>query len=193
MTRWQEIIKRLAGKHNVRGAEIGVERGQTARRLLQQPNIIEYLCVDVWRTHTIYNRWNKPVYNLVGRTQKDHNRNFRQFLKLASVHADKVRIITTESRKAASIIPNDYFDFVFIDAGHDFENVWADIKVWRNKIKHGGFLCGHDYDATRFPGVKEAVDEYFALVEGSIQSTHYRGEKWKLTLGGDYTWFANRP
>jgi hypothetical protein len=192
MTRWQEIIKRLEGKVNVKGAEIGVERGKTASKLLAQPNIIEYMCIDLWHTHTVYNRWNKPVYNLVGRTEWDHQRNFTTFLNLAAKYPEKVRILTVDSQKASKIIPNDHFDFVFIDAGHDYENVWADIRTWRNKIKHGGFLCGHDYGAKRFPGVREAVDEYFAQVKEHLPPM-YRGEEWELTLGGDYTWFASRP
>lgn len=46
---------------------------------------------------------------------------------------------------------------VFIDAGHDHENISADIKAWWPLVKPGGFLAGHDYP--QFPGVKKAVDE----------------------------------
>jgi len=58
-------------------------------------------------------------------------------------------------------------DFAYIDAGtHSYEICMRDIKVWWPKIRIGGFLSGHDYPCvptavTKFPGVKQAVDESF--------------------------------
>lgn len=50
------------------------------------------------------------------------------------------------------------FDFVFIDAAHDYESVKADIQAWMPKVKEGGILAGHDY-CEAWPGVKKVVDE----------------------------------
>jgi len=36
-------------------------------------------------------------------------------------------------------------DAVYIDAEHDYNSVLSDIRVWKDKIKIGGILCGHDY------------------------------------------------
>ena len=49
-------------------------------------------------------------------------------------------------------------DFVFIDGAHLYEDVLADIKAWKRKVKKGGYIGGHDYDN---PNVKRAVDEVF--------------------------------
>ncbi len=46
---------------------------------------------------------------------------------------------------------------VFIDGDHAYEAVAADIRGAR-KIGARA-ICGHDYDAARFPGVARAVDE----------------------------------
>ena len=45
-------------------------------------------------------------------------------------------------------------DMVFIDAGHTYEAVKADIKAWLPFTKK--LICGHDYD---FDDVKKAVQE----------------------------------
>jgi predicted O-methyltransferase YrrM len=50
------------------------------------------------------------------------------------------------------------FDFIFIDAAHDYESVKTDIQGWMTKVKPGGILAGHDY-VDRWPGVKLAVDQ----------------------------------
>ena len=36
-------------------------------------------------------------------------------------------------------------DAVYIDAEHDPISVRSDINSWKNKIKKGGILCGHDF------------------------------------------------
>lgn len=68
-----------------------------------------------------------------------------------------VTTMTGSSVWAASTL-HETFDFVFIDAAHDYESVKADIEAWRPKVKSGGILAGHDY-CKSWPGVMEAVDE----------------------------------
>jgi predicted O-methyltransferase YrrM len=53
---------------------------------------------------------------------------------------------------------DNYFDFVFIDASHDYANVKSDIETWMPKVKPGGILGGDDYHDS-WKGVFKAVDE----------------------------------
>lgn len=55
-------------------------------------------------------------------------------------------------------------DAIFIDANHEYKFVKEDIEAWYPKLKHGGIMCGHDYDGGPFsghPGVRDAVHEFF--------------------------------
>lgn len=50
-------------------------------------------------------------------------------------------------------------DLVFIDAGHGYEDVKADIEAWFPHVKPSGLMVFHDYGARVWSGVKKAVDE----------------------------------
>jgi SAM-dependent methyltransferase len=64
------------------------------------------------------------------------------------------------SVEAAALVPDGWADFVFIDAGHSYGAVKADIDAWLPKVRPGGWLGGHDHHP-RFPGVIRAVGERF--------------------------------
>lgn len=50
-------------------------------------------------------------------------------------------------------------DFIYLDAGHTYDEVLLDLRTWVPLLRPGGILCGHDYWKV-FPGVIEAVDEF---------------------------------
>lgn len=59
-------------------------------------------------------------------------------------------------------IKNDDFpmcDFIFHDAAHDYENVYADLVHWFPKLKDNCVMIIDDYEP-QFPGVIRAVDQY---------------------------------
>lgn len=53
-------------------------------------------------------------------------------------------------------------DFCWIDADHSASAVGLDLAAWWRRIRRGGYLGGHDYDNPVWPGVKQAVDRFFA-------------------------------
>ena len=54
--------------------------------------------------------------------------------------------------------PNEYFDYIFIDAGHDYASVYRDLVEWWPKLKKGGIFAGHDY-VTQF---EKAINRYYS-------------------------------
>lgn len=79
---------------------------------------------------------------------------------VAGAKLANARIIWDTTRRAARHVPDDWADFIFIDAAHSYEAVRSDIKDWLPKVKKGGFFSGHDYHPN-FPGVIRAVGEAF--------------------------------
>jgi len=101
-----------------------------------------------------------------------YRRNYQECLMNLS-RVPFVRVIGLPSPEAVQIYPDGCFDFIFIDANHDYPHVKEDIKLWLPKVKPGGFLSGHDY--INWAGVKKAVDELLPDAEQvSVRSWLWR-------------------
>ena len=61
------------------------------------------------------------------------------------------------------LLPDNYFDFIYIDAAHEKPSVLRDIKLSLPKLKTNGVICGHDYiiQEEQIEGVWGAVSEFF--------------------------------
>jgi predicted O-methyltransferase YrrM len=75
-----------------------------------------------------------------------------------------VNLIKGHSQDVVSKYPDETLDFCFIDGSHEYEDVKKDIQAYLPKVKKGGILAGHDYDAL-WSGVIKAVDELLGKVE----------------------------
>jgi hypothetical protein len=76
--------------------------------------------------------------------------------------SDTVTLVVAPSARAARLFAPASVDFVFIDAGHDYQSVLSDLAAWWPRVKPGGVLAGHDYGDPAWPGGKQAVDQFFA-------------------------------
>ncbi len=69
------------------------------------------------------------------------------------------RTIRSASDDAAAHFEDGTVDFVFIDANHTYDFVRRDVLAWLPKVKPGGIIAGHDYNAPH--EVERAVNEIF--------------------------------
>ena len=134
--------------------EVGVSLGRNLFNMIQH-NPKEAVAIDAWINDGTISR-NDALY-----TQEELD---KQYENLKTVLKDKpfVKIYREYSTKAVKHFPDNYFDFIYIDADHTFEGCLRDIKDWYPKVRQGRFLVGDDYrggttkSGVRF-GVKEAV------------------------------------
>ena len=68
--------------------------------------------------------------------------------------------VKKDSIVAAASFENEYFDFIFIDANHDYSSVISDIESWNPKLNKTGIISGDDYHPYWIE-VMKAVDEKF--------------------------------
>ena len=142
-------------------AEIGVAAGNFSREILRTTNPSHLFLVDCWEDHAAY-----PESGYAGLYQGV----IEQFKDNPTV-----TIIRQFSKVAAATFPDNFFDWVYIDANHSYEAVRDDLAAWLPKIKNGGFIAGHDYMNHAYFGVVRAVDEFVAKHNYTI---NYLATEW---------------
>ena len=149
------------------GAEIGIAGGQHIDHLLRTTKLEKIYGVDPYAEVT----WNTGVdISEFGNLDSVYNA-----VKDSLVDFDKrVELVRKPSIDAADDFEDESLDFVFIDAMHDYENCLMDIKSWEPKVKSGGFVMGHDWNHSGFPGVEQAVREFFSddVINGEPSPVH---------------------
>ena len=88
---------------------------------------------------------------------KDFNDVYMEFIKNTSIKNNISHFKSTSDEAATMLKP--IYDFVYIDGLHTYEQVKKDIKNYKQLIKPNGFIGGHDYHPTGWPGVVQAVNE----------------------------------
>ncbi len=154
LRRWHVIGDLVRGCRLRVGAEIGTAEGRFADALLAACPHLYLWAVDDFAPG--YETWMGTQW-----TAKDQARNRAAFDAVLRRHKPRLTLLEKRSLEAAAWLEPASLDFVFIDAGHSYDEVRADIAAWRTRLKPGGWITGHDYDAAKFPGVVRAVDEAF--------------------------------
>lgn len=134
----RDYVLSLMSKNSI-CAEIGVWKGDFSKRILKitQPKVL-YL-IDAWKSEIIND--NSDTKNL---TQNDFDLLYSNVLKKFS-NNDNVKILRQNSKEALETFPDEYFDWIYIDASHHYENVLQDLETARVKLKHGGIIAFDDY------------------------------------------------
>jgi len=135
----RDIIRRV-NRPGGRICEIGSWLGNGSTR-----TIIEEItttgatlfCIDHWRGSSNVSRHIDLVekYDVFGTFRKN----------VAATGAEAlVKPMVMSSQEAADAIKDGFFDLVFIDGHHSYDETVRDIGLWLPKVAPHGILCGHD-------------------------------------------------
>ena len=69
------------------------------------------------------------------------------------------------------------FDVAFIDGDHHGSAVARDLRLVARKMKPGGKICCHDYEAPKHPGVTDSVNQFCKETEWCVS-----GRCWSLVV-----------
>jgi cephalosporin hydroxylase len=161
---YRTIVRRLPANRPSTFVEVGTWKGRSFAMLgelvVRSGKPITIVGVDTFKGSDEDAHRNDPdISNL--RQLFDRN--------LAPVKAalgERMRVLEMSSIAAAAMFTDRSVDAVWLDGGHEYEDVRDDIKAWLPKLVAGGYLGGDDYE---WVGVRQAVDEAFgerALVAG---------------------------
>lgn len=100
--------------------------------------------------------------------QVDTSEMYKEFLTNTKHLENYLFAIRNYSYDSAKYFNDNSVDTIFIDAGHSYEAVLADLKAWYPKMKNGSTMSGHDYNS--WEGVKKAVLEFFGKEPDKVEN-----------------------
>ena len=131
------------------GSWLGQSAAYMATEIANSNKKIDFYCVDLWENNEEYKNESVVI----------EDRFYQTFLNNIEPVKHFIKPIKSASLDAVNQFEDEYFDFIFIDAAHDYDNVKKDINAWFPKIRKNGIFAGHDYVDTH-TGVIQAVDEW---------------------------------
>lgn len=161
---------------NLVGAEVGVQFGDNAAKILAECSIQRLTLIDHWAPYV----------------QKDFNWDFGYaYPRVVERFKDdpRVEILKMDSLSGAKKFDDESLDFVYLDTCHDEEPTLTDIGVWFPKVKMGGILAGHDFSQP-WPGVVMAVLYYQRKYDWDLCT---RIPDWWTVKEGSDEWPVSQP
>lgn len=148
--------------------EVGSWKGASAHNMLTICNAVgletDIICVDTWlgSNDTL---WLDPVYRSALRLKNGYPTIFWQFIfnMIATGMIDHVFPLPMTSSAASHLLKrvNLQADLIYIDAGHEHDEVYQDLSSYYNLLKPGGIMVCDDY-LLEWPGVVSAINKFIA-------------------------------
>lgn len=167
-TDFTQLYEDMVNKYdNTYFCEIGCFKGKSTvflgETIKSAGKNIKVVAVDLWpnaqeiEQYAEFGAGQSTEGTIIREKQESLMQEFVDNLNKADLR-DIVFPIRSFSDKAASIFPDEYFSFIFVDAGHEYDHVIKDLNAWFPKLKQNGVIAGHDFDT---PSVNKAVRDFF--------------------------------
>jgi hypothetical protein len=148
--------------------EVGSWKGASAHNMLKICRSIglgtEIICVDTWlgSNDTL---WIDPAYRGALRLKNGYPSIFWQFVynMIMTGMMDNIFPLPMTSTAAYYLLRrfNIEADLIYIDAGHEHEEVYTDLSLYYELLRPGGIMVCDDY-IPGWPGVVSAINKFVA-------------------------------
>jgi hypothetical protein len=166
----REFILDVLPKYST-GAEIGVHEGDFSRLLLQHVQPVQLHLIDPWEYRTEPEYMQSFYGGPLGIDQHALDQRYANVLKSLRKQIKNQQAIVHRQRSAmiAKTFPAEYFDWIYIDGDHLYEQVRLDLSEYGSRVKPGGWIAGGGFRTGAWwsDGVVRAVREYIASVPHS--------------------------
>jgi hypothetical protein len=147
LTNRNELLKTLSKNGTI--AELGVATGGFSLDILKYALPQKLYLIDAWDSA----RYNQDLLT-----------NIQQVLA-KNIQIGQVFLKRMLSHQAVTEFPDQYFDWIYIDTTHTYQQTKLELELYAPKIKCGGVIAGHDYCMGNWEksfkyGVIEAVHEF---------------------------------
>lgn len=153
ISKFESIInKQKISEKNITLLEVGCYAGQStiefAKVLSSKFNDYHIFCLDKWKgyfspkdskTNWTYRYVNKNLNN--GNVKKLFFHN----IESANI-SKKITTIVGSNEKILKVLPKNYYNIIYLDASHYYEDVLNNIKDCENLIKERGIIIGDDFE-----------------------------------------------
>ena len=147
-----------------RGIELGVQRGYFTRAMLSNwLDCSEYHLVDLWGHQENYS----DVANL---NQNEQEKIYGVAMKTVNPWKEKIHVCRNYTINCVNNYADEHFDFIYVDARHDYKGVWEDIVAYWPKLRVGGVMAGHDY-VTQNDGPEQTGQDWTLNYDGTKDHT----------------------
>lgn len=141
-------------------AEVGVAYGDFSRKIIDAMDPEKFYAIDIYTGGPGNDFWGRTDWTDANIGQKE----FFEKRFADEISNGKFIIKTGLSWDVLAMFSDNYFDYVYLDAAHDYDSVKKDITILLKKIKNNGIIQFNDYTLydwmTDDPyGVVRAVDE----------------------------------
>ena len=157
----RELIYKIAINKNSICAEIGVRKGDNAKKIAKsEPK--ELHLIDCWECQREYIQKNNIKPNSHVTATNNTHMSWMEEVKNEFKENKNVFIIKNYSVPQSKTYKDEYFDFIYIDALHDHSSVLQDVTAWAPKLKKTGIIVCDDYieNEERGYGVITGIQEF---------------------------------
>lgn len=122
-------------------AEIGVWMGEFSDLILKYAQPAKLYLIDCWEFQPAF-----ASEASLG-TAKDQRSYDKMYTAVSHRLGQKpnTEIIRAYSQDAVTQFPDNFLDWLYLDANHSYQHVLRDIRLYLPKIKPGGYITGDDY------------------------------------------------